>query len=87
MHLRVESKLNYALGLTRIPLGQYVLASALCMFPGAIAYTWLGYAGSEAAAGSEGWVQKLLLALALLAAAGFLPRLVRRLRGARNDSD
>ncbi|BAN68971.1 TVP38/TMEM64 family protein [endosymbiont of unidentified scaly snail isolate Monju] len=79
--------LNYALGLTRIPLGQYVLASALCMFPGAIAYTWLGYAGSEAAAGSEGWVQKLLLALALLAAAGFLPRLVRRLRGARNDSD
>jgi uncharacterized membrane protein YdjX (TVP38/TMEM64 family) len=79
--------LNYALGLTRIPLGQYVLASALCMFPGAIAYTWLGYAGSEAATGSEGWVQKLLLALALLATAGFLPRLVRRLRGARNDSD
>ncbi len=78
--------LNYALGLTRIPLGQYVLASALCMFPGAIAYTWLGYAGSEAAAGSEDWVQKLLLALALLAAAGFLPRLVRRLRGTRYDS-
>jgi len=78
--------LNYALGLTRIPLGQYVLASALCMFPGAIAYTWLGYAGSEAATGSEGWVQKLLLALALLAAAGFLPRLVRRLRGTRKDS-
>ncbi len=79
--------LNYALGLTRVPLGQYVLASALCMFPGAIAYTWLGYAGSEAATGSEGWVQKLLLALALLAAAGFLPRLVRRLRGAKNDSN
>ena len=37
--------LNYALGLTRISLSTYVLASAICMLPGAIAYTWLGYAG------------------------------------------
>lgn len=31
--------LNYALGLTRIRLVPYVLASAICMVPGAIAYT------------------------------------------------
>jgi uncharacterized membrane protein YdjX (TVP38/TMEM64 family) len=31
--------LNYALGLTRIPLPAYVLASAIFMLPGAIAYT------------------------------------------------
>ncbi len=73
--------LNYALGLTRIPLGHYVLASLVCMLPGAFAYTWLGYAGGEAAAGGQGIIQKVLIGVALLAALGFLPRLLTRLRG------
>ncbi len=72
--------LNYALGLTRIRLSHYVITSYLCMLPGAIAYTYLGYAGREAVAGGEGMVQKGLLALALLAAVSFLPRLIGRLR-------
>ncbi len=72
--------LNYALGLTRIRLWHYVLASYVCMLPGAIAYTYLGYAGREAVAGGEGLIQKGLLALALLAVAMFLPRLISRLR-------
>lgn len=72
--------LNYALGLTRIPLLQYMIASYICMLPGAIAYTYLGYAGREAVAGGEGLIQKGLLALALLAAAAFLPRLIGKLR-------
>lgn len=72
--------LNYALGLTRIRLLHYILASYLCMLPGAIAYTYLGYAGREAVAGGEGLIQKGLLALALLAAVAFLPRLISRLR-------
>ena len=71
--------LNYALGLTRIPFVAYLLATAVCMLPGALAYTWLGYAGREAAAGGEGLIQKGLIALALLAALAFLPRLVARL--------
>ncbi len=71
---------NYALGLTRIPLVQYVLASYLCMLPGALAYAYLGFAGREAAAGGEGLLQKGLIALALLATAAFLPKLVMRLR-------
>jgi len=74
--------LNYALGLTRIPLGQYVTASYLAMLPGAAAYTYLGYAGREALAGSGGLMRHALIALALLAAALFLPRLARRLRRA-----
>jgi uncharacterized membrane protein YdjX (TVP38/TMEM64 family) len=74
---------NYAFGLTRIRLGEYVLASFVCMAPGAIAYTYLGYAGREAASGQEGAIRKALLALALLAAVAFLPRLVRRLKGRR----
>ena len=72
--------LNYVLGLTRIPLAQYALASALFMLPGAIVYTYLGYAGREALAGSEGLLQKGLIALSLLGALAFLPRLVARLR-------
>ena len=40
--------LNYALGLTHIPLLPYVVASLICMAPGTIAYTYFGYAGREA---------------------------------------
>jgi uncharacterized membrane protein YdjX (TVP38/TMEM64 family)/rhodanese-related sulfurtransferase len=72
--------LNYALGLTRIPLGAYVLASAVCMLPGAIAYTWLGYAGRSAAAGDSSALRYALPALGVLAMIAFLPRLFRRFR-------
>jgi len=72
--------LNYALGLTRIKPLAYVAATAISMIPGAIAYTYLGYAGREAIAGSEGAIQKGLLALGLLATAVFIPRLIKRLR-------
>jgi len=72
--------LNYVLGLTRIPLVAYALATAVFMLPGAIVYTYLGYAGREALAGSEGLLQKGFIALSLLGALAFLPRLVARLR-------
>ncbi len=75
--------LNYALGLTRIPFLSYVLATWVFMLPGAFAYTWLGYAGREALAGGEGMIRNILIALALLAAVAFLPRLVRRMRAAK----
>lgn len=75
--------LNYVLGLTRISLAQYVIASFVFMFPGALAYTYIGYAGREAIAGGEGLIRKGLLALALLGMVAFLPSLVKRLRGAR----
>lgn len=71
---------NYALGLTRIPLPAYAAASFVCMFPGALAYAWLGHAGREALAGEEGAIRSALLALALLAFVAFLPRLARRIR-------
>ena len=46
--------LNYALGLTRIPLLHYTVATYVFMLPGALAYTYLGFAGREAVAGGEG---------------------------------
>ena len=72
--------LNYALGLTRLRLTHYIVASFVFMLPGAAAYTYLGYAGRETITGGEGLIQKGLLALALLAMAAFLPRIIKTWR-------
>jgi uncharacterized membrane protein YdjX (TVP38/TMEM64 family)/rhodanese-related sulfurtransferase len=71
---------NYAFGLTGIPLRIYILTSAVCMLPGAIVYTWLGYAGRSAAAGDLSALHYGLLGLSGLALIAFLPRLWRRVR-------
>ncbi len=72
---------NYALGLTRIPLGEYVLATAISMIPGTAAYAWLGHAGRGALSGDDAAAIRYgLLGLAMLAAIAFLPRLLRRVR-------
>lgn len=72
--------LNYALGLTRIPLAQYVLTTLVCMAPGTFAYSWLGHAGRQAAAGHADALRYGMFGLALLALVMFLPRLIRRVR-------
>lgn len=72
--------LNYALGLTRIKFSHYLIATYVCMLPGAIAYTYLGYAGREAVGGGDGLIQKAMLALALLALVAFLPRIIGHFR-------
>ncbi|MGD8933594.1 MAG: VTT domain-containing protein [Gammaproteobacteria bacterium] len=72
--------LNYALGLTKIRLLHYLVATYVFMLPGAVAYTYLGYAGREAIGGGEGLIQKILIALALLAVVAFLPRLIGNIR-------
>jgi uncharacterized membrane protein YdjX (TVP38/TMEM64 family) len=77
--------LNYLLGLTRIPLLAYALASFLAMAPGALAYSYLGFAGREALFG-EATLSHGLWALGLLAVVAFIPRLVRRMRRAQSAS-
>src|SRR5262249_19420956 len=72
---------NYVLGLTRIPIHQYVIATFVCMVPGAVAYTWLGYGGRGALSGETNAVRYGLLALGLLATIALLPRLIGRVRG------
>jgi uncharacterized membrane protein YdjX (TVP38/TMEM64 family)/rhodanese-related sulfurtransferase len=72
--------LNYALGLAGISLPAYVVTSAVCMLPGAIAYTWLGYAGRSAAAGDSSALRYGLLGLGVLAMIAFVPRLFRHFR-------
>lgn len=75
--------LNYALGLTRIRFLHYLVATYVFMLPGAIAYTYLGYAGREAIGGGEGLIQKILIALSLLAVVAFLPRVIGSIRRGR----
>jgi uncharacterized membrane protein YdjX (TVP38/TMEM64 family) len=72
--------LNYVLGLTRIGLSTYVVTSAVCMIPGVAAYTWLGYTGRQALSGGHNLIRDVLIAIAVLAAAALLPRLVQRVR-------
>lgn len=74
---------NYVLGLTRINLWHYIVASFVCMAPGAIAYTWLGHAGREAIEGNTSAIRWGLLALGLLAGIVLVARLIGRLRNDR----
>ena len=79
--------LNYALGLTRIKLSHYIIASYLCMLPGAIAYTYLGFALKEAV-GGEGDIKEMIqigvLAVALLAIVAYLPRIIAHFRSKKS---
>ena len=72
--------LNYGLGLTKIKFSHYGIATYIFMLPGAIAYTYLGYIGKEAATGGEGLIQKAMLALALLGLVAFLPKIIGSIR-------
>jgi uncharacterized membrane protein YdjX (TVP38/TMEM64 family) len=73
---------NYVLGLTRIPLHHYMIATLVCIVPGGVAYTWLGHAGRGALTGEADTVRYGLLALGLLAAIALLPQLIGRMRRA-----
>ncbi len=75
--------LNYALGLTRIPLRTYVLASAAFMLPGIAGYVYLGTLARDALVGGENLVRTIIIALAVFAMLVFLPLLVRRIRARR----
>ena len=75
--------LNYALGLTKIRFIEYVLATFIFIIPACIAYTYIGYAGSEVISGDDGFVNTILIAIALLAVVLFIPRFVATLRSGR----
>lgn len=72
--------LNYALGLTPVKFSHYAVATFIFMLPGAFAYTYVGYAGKEAFTDGQGALQKILIAVGLVAFAVFLARIVRKMR-------
>jgi uncharacterized membrane protein YdjX (TVP38/TMEM64 family) len=68
---------NYALGLTRLPLGDYALGSLLGQLPMTIAYVDFGAAGERVMLGDEGWLGPTLMGLAALAASLAIPAVTR----------
>ena len=82
------SLLNYAFGVTRVPLGQYVLASWIGMLPGTIMYVYLGsLAGSLATLGGSTsgqartpaqWALYAVGLLATIAVTVYVTRIARR---------
>jgi len=64
--------LNYALGLTRIRLVPYMLASFVFMAPATVVYVYAGWAGGEAIAGEGTLSQTLVRVLIALSALGML---------------
>ena len=59
--------LNYALGLTKLNIWHYIIASFVFMLPGSFAYTYLGSLGHTVLSGDKaGVVTKSLIAFSLL---------------------
>ncbi len=69
---------NYLFGLTPIPLGAYILATAIGILPGTFAYSWLGRGGTEALAGGPPW--QLVGALAVLALLSATPIAIKKFK-------
>jgi uncharacterized membrane protein YdjX (TVP38/TMEM64 family) len=65
---------NYALGLTRLSLGDYALGSLFGQLPMTVAYVSFGAAGGRMAAGQDGWLAPVVIGAAALALSILLPR-------------
>ncbi len=78
--------LNYALGLTRVSFGAYLLGSWLGMLPATLVYVYLGSAARSLTAiaarqAPEGWMHQVVFWLGLaatLAAAGLMARIASK---------
>jgi len=66
---------NYALGMTRVSLGSYLVGSLLGMLPMTALYVDLGAGGGRMLSGQRGWVEPTLIAVVALGASVLLPRL------------
>jgi uncharacterized membrane protein YdjX (TVP38/TMEM64 family) len=73
-----HSLANYALGLTRVPLGAYALGSLLGQLPLTIAYVDLGAAGERLMLGGASWIEPTLIGLSALSLSLLIPAVARR---------
>jgi uncharacterized membrane protein YdjX (TVP38/TMEM64 family) len=81
--------LNYALGLTRIRLVPYVIASFIFMLPATVAYVYSGWVGGETLAGEGTLVDAVPHIVAAFAGLGILaaiPRLIQRWRARKRSA-
>jgi uncharacterized membrane protein YdjX (TVP38/TMEM64 family) len=69
---------NYALALTKVRFGDYLLGSFLGQIPSTVAFVEFGAAGERMLSGKAGWLWPTLIGLAALAVAYALRRMFRR---------
>ncbi len=85
--------LNYAFGLTKVSLGQYILASWIGMMPGTVMYVYLGYIAAEVATGGDAssgplkWVLNIVGLIATVVVTVFVTRIAKRALDSRIDTD
>jgi uncharacterized membrane protein YdjX (TVP38/TMEM64 family) len=70
-----HTPVNYAFGLTQIPLGAYTVGTIVGLIPMSIFYADLGAAGSQAMLGGRGWIVPVAIAAVALSISLLLPRL------------
>lgn len=75
--------LNYALGLTKISLLQYSVASFIFMLPGCVAYTYLGHLGEAVLSQKQDVVNKGLWCIGLFAVLFSIPFWVKKMKAYR----
>jgi uncharacterized membrane protein YdjX (TVP38/TMEM64 family) len=73
-----HSLVNYALGLTRVRLGDYALGTLLGQLPMTVAVVDLGAAGERAMRGAGDWLPPTAVGLGALALTVIIPALLRR---------
>ncbi len=73
-----HSLANYALGLTKLPVGPYALGSFLGQLPMTVAYVDFGAAGGRLMAGQANWIGPIAVGVVALALSILLPRLWKR---------
>jgi uncharacterized membrane protein YdjX (TVP38/TMEM64 family) len=73
-----HSVANYALGVTRLPLGAYAFGSLAGQLPMTIAYVDLGAAGERLMIGGASWLEPTLIGLTALSLSLLIPAVARR---------
>lgn len=85
--------LNYAFGLTKVPLGQYMLASWIGMMPGTVMFVYFGYIAAEVATGGDSssgplkWVINIVGLAATVGVTVFVTRIAKRALDSRIETE
>jgi uncharacterized membrane protein YdjX (TVP38/TMEM64 family) len=70
-----HTPVNYAFGLTRVGIGDYLAGTSLGLIPMTVFYVDVGAAGDKVVSGEGGWVVPTLIGVAALGLSILLPRM------------
>ena len=79
--------LNYAFGLTKIKLIDYVWSSFIFMLPGTFAYVYLGFAGTEIINNDGNIITTILILIAIFVTIFYIPHYLKKVSKLANESE